>query len=94
MAEIPCNLPSTRDQIEASSRRQFNSIKNYITGEEYDVISGATEAYVNVRDFLKIKLNRKLLQIIGDCQTGRKSKSAERQEVVTTLQVRKRPKKI
>lgn len=94
VAEIPCNLPSTRDQIEASSRRQFNSIKNYITGEEYDVISGATEAYVNVRDFLKIKLNRKLLQIIGDCQTGRKSKTAERQEVVTTLQVRKRPKKI
>lgn len=93
LAMAPSNLPSPVDQFEAPSRKQFRNVKNYITGEDYDREGGAIEAYQNVRDYMNIKFERALLKITGNRKLVREPKNIGRGEVVTTLQVRKRPKK-
>ncbi|SCU82766.1 LAME_0C02784g1_1 [Lachancea meyersii CBS 8951] len=91
-----------------SSRKMFNMIKSYVTGEEYDKEDGALDAYANVRDFLHLRLNRSYVRIIGTKapkQTGKifsnsdishTSASAPKPQVriqtLNTSIVRKKPK--
>lgn len=91
--KVSCDLTSSETLLKASSRKQFNCIKNYITGEEYNTVEGAIEAYTNVRDYLAIKLNDKLIKILGAYTPSREPKRVGHVEVATTLQIRKKPKK-
>lgn len=78
----------------ASSKKQFSYIKSYITGEEYDTEEGALEAFANIRDFFKIRLNRRLLSVVGAKEPNSTTPLGnKRVSVITSLQVRKKPKK-
>ncbi|GAV52435.1 hypothetical protein ZYGR_0AG04260 [Zygosaccharomyces rouxii] len=88
--------PSYQDQeiYVADSKKQFSYIKSYITGEEYDTEEGAFEAYANIRDFFKIRLNRRVLSILGAKEPISMNLSTnKRVNVITTLQPRKKTKK-
>ncbi|CAR26455.1 hypothetical protein ZYGR_0H02650 [Zygosaccharomyces rouxii] len=85
----------------ADSKKQFAYIKSYITGEEYDTEEGALEAFANIRDFFKIRLNRPVFSILGAKEPNSTStdpsqtqtSNLKRVNVITTLQTRKKPKK-
>ncbi|SCV99567.1 LAFE_0A06040g1_1 [Lachancea fermentati] len=54
-----------KDVITTSSKKQFNFLKSYVTGEEYDSREGALDAYMNLRDYLSLKMNREMLRVGG-----------------------------
>lgn len=91
--------PSPSDVTIVTSRKDFNSIKRYVTGEKYDNVSGALEAYTNVRDYLAIRLHQKMPTVFGECpiDLGDRSTSTSSEKtrpiIATTLQPRKKPKK-
>lgn len=76
----------------ADSKKQFSYIKSYIIGEEYDTEEGALEAFANIRDFFKIRLNRRLPLIVGAKESTHASGN-KRVNVINTLKTRKKPKK-
>ncbi|SCU96899.1 LANO_0E14642g1_1 [Lachancea nothofagi CBS 11611] len=91
--------------ISPGSKKLFNMIKCYITGEEYDTEEGAFDAYANITDFLRLRFNRTLTCIQGKKISKRVVSNLlpssglnnqplpfEAQTLSTTL-VRKRPKK-
>ncbi|SCU85875.1 LADA_0D10440g1_1 [Lachancea dasiensis] len=51
--------------ISTSSRKLFNTVKSYITGEDYGTEEGALEAFANLSDFLHLRLGTKLIRIQG-----------------------------
>lgn len=86
------------DAILTSSRREFNLLERYVTGEKYDTVAGAIEAYSNVRDYLSARRNQKMSTIVGQHTTACEPKSREfssRRTGITanTLQPRKKAKK-
>ncbi|QLQ81069.1 hypothetical protein HG537_0E04240 [Torulaspora globosa] len=90
--------PPPCDVILSSSRKEFNAIKRYVTGENYDTAAGAREAYLNVRDYLSVRRNQKMMTIVGQFTTGCKANdrdSSSQRTVITanTLQPRKKLKK-
>lgn len=96
-AEEPIYVPNNKhDVFLTSSKKQFNSIKNYITGEAYDTIEGAFEAYLNVKYFLGDRFGRRLIKVEGVAKyrwIKKESIEKRRQDIINTLSVRKKPKK-
>lgn len=91
--------PSANDVILCPSKKQFNAIKRYVIGEKYDTTAGAIEAYSNVRDYLKIRLNHRMATIIGEQSADRGTENngtvaKKTRLVATTLQPRKKPKRV
>ncbi|QLL33511.1 hypothetical protein HG536_0E04220 [Torulaspora globosa] len=89
--------PSPCDVV-LSSRKDFNALKRYVTGEKYDTVAGAAEAYSNVRDYLSIRCNQKMTIIVGQYATGCETRNLDFKSKKTgitanTLQPRKKAKK-
>ncbi|SCU79335.1 LAFA_0B02454g1_1 [Lachancea sp. 'fantastica'] len=60
-----CQSVADDEVIRTNSRKIFNMIKSYITGEEYDNEEGPLDAYTNVKDFLQLRLGRSTISIRG-----------------------------
>lgn len=93
--QLSQHIPQVNDVLFASSRREFKYIRSYITGEEYDTVEGAREAYSNVRDYLVSRLGQRMITIEGKCKPEHRITKQERksESIITILSVRKKPKK-
>lgn len=93
--QLPQHIPQVDDVLLASSRKEFKYIRSYITGEEYDTVEGAQEAYTNVRDYLVSRLGHSMITIQGKSKPEHRIPKQERKEesIITILPVRKKPKK-
>ncbi|CCH62571.1 hypothetical protein TBLA_0H02870 [Henningerozyma blattae CBS 6284] len=99
--------PDPNEIVIPSSKKQFEYIKSYITGEEYDTEEGAFESYMNIRDFVTDRLNASLIEIIGSREfnstnsgslqnlqaSGDTDYQRKHSTEITTLQPRKKQKK-
>ncbi|SJM81996.1 related to Histone acetyltransferase RTT109 [Zygosaccharomyces bailii] len=97
-SKLSTHVPSSDDVFTAPSKKRFDYIKSYITGEEYDTEEGAFEAFANIRDFFSLRLNRSLQMVVGTMSSIDKEKfkrpvNPEEAHSVTTLVTRKKPKK-
>lgn len=92
----PTLLPSSADVIVPRSKKQFKAIKKYITGEEYDTEEGAIEAFLNIRDFLMLRLATNLQVLTGKKEYRARSQLAPTSKAnsmaVTMLKPRKKSK--
>lgn len=94
--DSPKHIPFGDEIFMAASKKKFDYIKSYITGEEYDTEGGALEAFANIRDFFSIRLNRSLLIVMGNKMSTEQSKMPirTRDEIfIPTLPTRKKSKK-
>lgn len=80
------------DVLLALSKKQFNYLKSYVTGEEYDTKEGAFESYMNVSDYMNQRLNRNLLKVEGSARALAAKIERKRANQITTLSVRKKVK--
>ncbi|SCV03559.1 LAMI_0H09120g1_1 [Lachancea mirantina] len=91
--------PIADETIEASSRSGMESLKSFITGEQYDTDEGASDAYMNLTDFLQIGRQRAQLSVIGQLKTASCRNQVKRPAAVvanvldTNLVRRKKPKR-
>ncbi|AET41557.1 H3 histone acetyltransferase RTT109 Ecym_8275 [Eremothecium cymbalariae DBVPG len=60
--------PSSEDTVIPRSLKIYNSIKHYITAEDYSTVRGASEAHRNIRDFLKLYYLPQIICIEGSSQ--------------------------
>ena len=92
----PTLLPSSADVIVPRSKKQFKAIKKYVTGEEYDTEEGAIEAFLNIRDFLMLRLATNLQVLTGKKEYRARSQLTPTSKVnnmtVTMLKPRKKSK--
>ncbi|CAI4045680.1 H3 histone acetyltransferase RTT109 SKDI_12G0550 [Saccharomyces kudriavzevii IFO 1802] len=92
----PTFLPSSADVIVPRSKKQFKGVKKYITGEEYDTEEGAVEAFLNIRDFLILRMATNLQSLTGkrECRASSPLGSTSNNNAVevTLLKPRKKSK--
>ncbi|CEP62733.1 H3 histone acetyltransferase RTT109 LALA0_S06e02564g [Lachancea lanzarotensis] len=60
-----CQSVANGEIIRTDSRKIFNMVKSYITGEEYNNEEGPSDAYTNVTDFLHLRLDSSMVRIKG-----------------------------
>ncbi|CAI4034939.1 hypothetical protein SMKI_12G0760 [Saccharomyces mikatae IFO 1815] len=92
----PTLFLSNVDVIVPRSQKQFRAIKKYITGEEYDTEDGAIEAFLNIRDFLTLRMATNLQSLTGKREYQEKNSlgptSNVNAMVITMLKPRKKAK--
>lgn len=86
-------VPTDLDTIRAKSSKQFNYIRSYITAEEYDNEEGASDAFTNINDFMRLQLKHELVSVVGTKPFETKKQLPVRDINITMLQPRKKPKK-
>ena len=62
---VPFVQPSSMEVVRTDSKKYYKYVKNYITGEEYNISEGAEESYRNIVQYLSLKYNTGLLRITG-----------------------------
>ena len=92
----PILYPSSADVIVPKSKKQFRAIKKYITGEEYDTEEGAIEAFLNISDFLLLRMARNLQSLTGKKEYRERNQRDPTSNIssmaITTLKPRKKAK--
>lgn len=74
ITNTPTYRPSEDETIIPSSKKGFNKIKSYITGEVYSTEEGALDAHMNLKDFLEIRMAKRMVTVQGTMQLTPDSK--------------------
>lgn len=87
------HVPDIKDTFQCPSKKQYNYLRNYVTGEQYDEVEAAEEAYTNLKDILKLRFQTELLEVAGSLDSTKNDtvESVLKTEV-TILQPRKKIK--
>ena len=97
ITNTPIYRPSEDETIIPLSKKGFNKIKSYITGEVYSTEEGALDAHMNLKDFLEIRMAKRMITVQGtmqltpDSKLISKNRATDKEEKVVNVLTIKRP---